>query len=153
MECASRLPGDSAVQDLSFSYFTAGLGGSGEINLLITNEGFGDEVPTYKNGVLSPQLNGGADGTTVEFFLDPSEPSASLVGERAVWAWPFPEAATVARQLEIRGDSAVRMGTAPDIWNAVLSFFVALVPREWWRSRAFSNGLAQFSRPLVAVTD
>merc|ERR1712224_1052338 len=27
------------------------------------------------------------------------------------------------------------------------------VPREWWRSRAFSQGLARFSRPLVAITD
>ena len=137
----------------SFSYFTAGLGGSGEINLLITNEGFGEEVPTYRGGVLAPQLNGGADGTQVEFFLSPTDASASLVGERAVWAWPFPEAATVARQRGIRGDSSVRMGTAPDLWNTVLEFFVSVVPREWWRTRAFSNGLAQFSRPLVALTD
>lgn len=68
----------------------------------------------------------------------------------------------------------MRMGTAPALWNTVsrpgtfsliesydaawlrkqvLGFFVSVVPRSWWRSRAFSNGLAQFSRPLVKVTD
>ena len=61
MECAARLPTTSAVRDLRFSYFTAGLGGSGEINLLITNEGFGEPVPTYRAGSFSPQLNGGQD--------------------------------------------------------------------------------------------
>lgn len=55
----------------------------------------------------------------MRFYLDEAEPSASMVGEREVWAWPFPEAATVARQLKITGDSAVRMGTAPAIWNTV----------------------------------
>ncbi|KAL1528240.1 hypothetical protein AB1Y20_009598 [Prymnesium parvum] len=153
MECAARMGDDATIQDLQFSYFTAGLGGSGEVNLLITNEGFGDPVPTFRDGKLSPQLIGGLDSRRVKFFLEPSEPSASLVGEREVWAWPFPEAATVARQLSIRGDSSVRMGTAPALWNSVLGFFVSVVPRSWWRSRAFSNGLAQFSRPLVKVTD
>jgi len=31
----------------------------GDVNLFITNEGFGTPVPTYKNGVLSPSLEGG----------------------------------------------------------------------------------------------
>jgi len=30
------------VQDLTFNYFTAGLGGSGDVNLYITNVGFGE---------------------------------------------------------------------------------------------------------------
>ena len=42
-EVASRI--DEPVKDLTFSYYTAGLGGSGTVNLLITNYGFGDEVP------------------------------------------------------------------------------------------------------------
>ena len=52
MECAHRLGG--RVQDLDFSYFTAGLGGSGAINLYITNVGFGTEVPVYRAGRYSP---------------------------------------------------------------------------------------------------
>lgn len=44
VEAASRLAPEEQVQDLEFSYFTAGLGGSGEINLFITNEGFGTPV-------------------------------------------------------------------------------------------------------------
>lgn len=35
----------------------------------------------------------------------------------------------------------------------MLGLMVELIPRPWWRNRAFSNGLAQFSRPLVALTD
>ena len=45
------------------------------------------------------------------------------------------------------------MGTAPEIWNGVMGLMVDVVPREWWRSRAFSEGLARFSKPLVQVTD
>ena len=153
MECASRLPAGAKVQDIDFQYFTAGLGGSGEVNLLITNEGFGEPVPVYQNGRYAPQMNAGGDERTVEFFLDSTDRSAELVGERAAWAWPFPEARTVARQLDIAGDSWVGMGTAPAIWNDVLGLFVKIVPRAWWRSQAFSNGLAKFSRPLVAATD
>ena len=115
MECAGRL-GDP-VQDLAFSYFTAGLGGSGEINLYITNEGFGEEVPIFRSGEYAPQLDAGSGARKVSFFLDADDASdgttsRSLVGERTVWNWPFPEGCTVAEALRIRGDSSVGMGTA-----------------------------------------
>ena len=64
----------------------------------------------------------------------------------------FPEARTVARQLDIAGDSWVGMGTAPAIWNDVLGLFVKIVPRAWWRSQAFSTASRNL-RPLVAATD
>ena len=34
-----------------------------------------------------------------------------------------------------------------------MGLMVAAVPREWWRRRRFSEGLARFSKPLVALTD
>ena len=37
------------VHDLNFSYFTAGLGGSGAVNLYITNEGFGEGVVVLRD--------------------------------------------------------------------------------------------------------
>ena len=43
--------------------------------------------------------------------------------------------------------------TAPAIWNTVLRLMVAVVPRAWWSSKRFSEGLARFSEPLVRVTD
>ena len=151
MECAHRL--GQPVKDLRFSYFTAGLGGSGDINLFITNEGFGDPVPVFRGGELRPQLESGGASRRVEFFLSPDSAAQALVGERTVWSWPFPEGCTVARALAISGDSSVGMGTAPEIWNGVMGLMVEVVPREWWRSRAFSEGLARFSKPLVQVTD
>ena len=36
------------------------------------------------------------------------------------------------------------MGTAPAIWNTVLRLMVDVVPRKWWSSRRFSEGLARF---------
>ena len=45
------------------------------------------------------------------------------------------------------------MGTAPAIWNVILGAMVRVVPRSWWRSKAFSDGLAKFSEPMVAFTD
>mmetsp|Transcript_42804 Transcript_42804/g.91360 ORF Transcript_42804/g.91360 Transcript_42804/m.91360 type:complete len:232 (-) Transcript_42804:216-911(-) len=78
---------------------------------------------------------------------------APQVGERTVWSWPFPEGCTVAEALGITGSSSVGMGTAPDLWNSVMGLMVRIVPRSWWTSRAFSQGLADFSQPLVRLTD
>ena len=47
MESASMLPEGDAISRLEFSYFTAGLGGSGPVNLYITNLGFGEEVEVW----------------------------------------------------------------------------------------------------------
>jgi hypothetical protein len=45
MEAADSLPAGCQIEDVGFNYFTAGLGGSGDVNLYITNLGFGDEMP------------------------------------------------------------------------------------------------------------
>ena len=179
MECAARLR--RRVHDLDFSYFTAGLGGSGAVNLFITNDGFGEEVPVFRAGRLSPQMDAGgglrrAEPSEltprvpprvppeyprvggglrkVEFFLrGRDEASESLVGERSVWSWPFPEGCTVAERLSITGSSSVGMGTAPELWNLLMGVMVDVVPRGWWKKRSFSQGLADFSQPLVRLTD
>jgi hypothetical protein len=162
----------SAVRDVRFNYFTAGLGGSGDVNLYITNLGFGEAMSQYDGGRIRPfeALSGSILGR-VKFYLDDSEMSErdessssagrgfgndearSRVGERTVFAWPFPEAATVPAELGILGGSSAAMGTAPDVWNDVLGLLVAIVPRVLWRSRRFSKFLADFSRPLVRATD
>jgi hypothetical protein len=59
IECASRLA--APPHDLNFSYFTAGLGGSGKVNLAITNFGFGEPVMTFRGGALQPQMNAGLE--------------------------------------------------------------------------------------------
>ncbi|KAL3770852.1 hypothetical protein ACHAW5_000449 [Stephanodiscus triporus] len=164
-----------AVRDVRFNYFTAGLGGSGDVNLYITNLGFGEAMSQYDGGIVRPfeALSGSILGR-VKFYLDDSEMSdrdessssssssscgfgndeaRSRVGERTVFAWPFPEAATVPAELGILGGSSAAMGTAPDVWNDVLGLLVAIVPRALWRSRRFSKFIADFSRPLVRATD
>ena len=40
------------AKDLFFNYFTSGLGGSGDVNLYITNLGFGEPMVQYENGKL-----------------------------------------------------------------------------------------------------
>merc|ERR1719193_2253481 len=157
VECARRLCPDPAgsgrIRDVDFAYFTAGLGGSGPVNLLITNLGFGEPVPVYADGAYAPQMTAGSASRRVPFFVEAGGPAYELVGERDVWPWPFPEAATVAEHLGITGASSTGMGTAPGIWNAILVALVGLVPRPLWRERWFSEGLAWFSLPLVWVTD
>ncbi|CAK0867393.1 unnamed protein product [Prorocentrum cordatum] len=117
------------VADLDFNYFTAGLGGSGEVNLLITNLGFAEDVAQFDQGRLSSQRNAGLDAHRTKFYIDEDDVSFERVGEQTVWAWPFPEAATVARQLGISGSSRVGMGTAPEIWNVMIGLLASLVPR------------------------
>jgi hypothetical protein len=55
-------------------------------------------------------MNAGLDSEVVKFYINETDSSYKLVGEREVWAWPFPEVTTVARQLGITGDS----GALPD---------------------------------------
>lgn len=169
VETAERVvevSGNERVGDIRCQYFTAGLGGSGAINLYITNLGFGDAMGVYKGGELtfSTELPGKILGS-VDFFLSGdqqpvdddarrgNEESRRRVGKKQVFAWPFPEAATVPSFLRSRGDSIAGMGTAPDIWNSLLGFLVVLLPRSLWRKQGFSQFLADFSEPLVRLTD
>eukprot|EP00960_Hanusia_phi_P017676 520673-Hanusia_phi.AAC.1 len=145
--------GGERVEDVNFDYFTAGLGGSGEVNLLITNLGFGEEVEIFQQGVLNPVLRAGLDQKQVDFFFDEEDVSKRKIGTVNTWLWPFPEGRTVAEQVKIAGSSRVAMGTAPEIWNIMMNLLVLLVPRAWWKEERFSQALASFSKPLVAFTD
>ena len=163
-EIGSKVP---TVKDVRFNYFTKGLGGSGTINLYITNIGFGDPMIMHDKGRRTKfeDLSGRLLGK-VDFFIDGDENESvsapwkeanarakERVGTQKVFAWPFPEAATVASELSLSRSSSSAMGTAPDIWNDMLGLLVDLVPRNWWRSKAFSKFLADFSEPLVLATD
>ena len=154
MEAADSLPAGCQIEDVGFNYFTAGLGGSGDVNLYITNLGFGDEMPQYENGKLNyfKSLTGKLLGE-VDFFTHTDSTMARRVGSKQVFSWPFPEAATVARELKITGRSYACMGTAPDAWNVMLGLLVDIVPRSWWRNEQFSQFMADFSQPLVKATD
>ncbi|KAL7443162.1 hypothetical protein ACHAXM_008713 [Skeletonema potamos] len=154
MEAAGSLPYGCEIIDIGFNYFTAGLGGSGDVNLYITNLGFGDDMPQYEKGTLNyfKALTGKLLGK-VEFFTDAESIMAKRVGSQQVFSWPFPEAATVARELQIKGRSHAAMGTSPDAWNAMLGLLVDIVPRSIWRNEQFSQFMADFSQPLVKFTD
>jgi len=140
--------------------------------LYITNLGFGDDMVLFEKGIRTryPDLSGRLLGK-VDFFIpqdegnddnveyssslwkEDNERAKSRVGSQKVFAWPFPEAATVGKELSITGSSSSSMGTAPDVWNDMLGLLVDLVPRPYWKSRKFSKFLADFSEPLVLITD
>ncbi len=170
VEAVAQLDPQRPIQSLRFQYFTAGLGGSGPVNLFITNVGFGDPMTQYDGGALRffMELSGRLLGK-VDFFLpqvpahlnEANERVRVRVGTKQVFAWPFPEAATVPTILKDatesfrwrRIDSSAAMGTAPDVWNTMLGVLVRLIPRSWWRNERFSQFLADFSQPLVSATD
>lgn len=155
-----KASGRDRVKDIRFNYFTAGLGGSGTVNLYITNLGFGDAMGVFDQGQLRffTALSGHLLGK-VDFFLPKcldgkgNAVAKERVGTKQVFAWPFPEAATVADHLKIRGSSSAAMGTAPDVWNSMISLLVFLIPRSWWRNNRFSQFMADFSEPLVWASD
>jgi len=164
VQAASQLPA-GRVQDVRFQYFTKGLGGSGPLNLFITNLGFGEPMAQFDAGALRffPALSGLLLGQ-VDFFLPSqtitkrtegfgNEAARERVGRQTVFSWPFPEAATVPTTLRARGESMAAMGTAPSVWNDTLGLLVRLIPRAWWRNAMFSQALADFSEPLVQATD
>lgn len=160
VEAASKL--QDRVQNCHFCYYTAGLGGSGAVNLYITNLGFGGPMVQYDRGELRffTALSGLLLGT-VDFKLPPGTKISGFglddmerrVGTKQVFSWPFPEAATLPTELRARGSSLACMGTAPDIWNGMLGFLVNLIPRSWWRNERFCKLLADFSEPLVWLSD
>ena len=168
IEGASKLNPNENVKDVRFNYFTAGLGGSGDINLYITNIGFGEPMVQRDNGeeISFRDLSGKLLGK-VDFFLDEgqlesagqlpnecsNEAAKSQIGTQTVFSWPFPEAATVPRELNASGSSSSAMGTAPDVWNTMLGVLVSIVPRRLWRNEKFSKFMADFSQPLVKATD
>ena len=154
-----------AIQDIRYNFFAAGLGGIGLVNLYITNIGFGDPIGLYDNGRLHlyTALSGMLLGTA-DFFFPLSNDTATKygygndavrkhVGTKQVFAWPFPEGATVPTHLRARGSSSVAMGVAPDLWNTILGLLVSIVPRPWWKNHRFSQFMADFSQPLVILTD
>lgn len=148
------------VNDIRFNFFAAGLGGIGTVNLYITNVGFGDPIGLFDHGQLRffTDLSGKLLGN-VPFFFDHdiagfgNDMARERVGTKQVFAWPFPEGATVPSIVKARGSSSVAMGVAPDIWNNVLGILVSIVPRPWWRNDRFSQFMADFSQPLVLLTD
>jgi hypothetical protein len=148
------------VEDVRFHYFTAGLGGSGVVNLYITNLGFGEPMVQYDQGALRryPELSGSLLGK-IDFFLPHlrdhvgNKKVQQRVGSQTVFAWPFPEAATVAENVKANGNSYAAMGTAPDLWNVMLGVLVQIVPRAFWKNARFSKFMADFSQPLVLATD
>ncbi|KAL3934627.1 MAG: hypothetical protein SGBAC_009699 [Bacillariaceae sp.] len=159
-EASQNLDGSTLIQDVRFQYFTAGLGGSGAVNLYITNLGFGEPMVQYDKGELRwfMALSGKLLGK-VDFFLPQlqnhpgNERAKERIGTQTIFSWPFPEAATVAKDVAARGNSYAGMGTAPDIWNDMLGVLVRLVPRPWWKNSKFSKFMADFSEPLVLATD
>jgi hypothetical protein len=143
----SRHHVDYQVHNVYFQFFTSGLGGSGPINLFITNLVFGEPMTLFQSGRRKAWLDlSGRLLGLVDF-------GSSLVGRRQVFAWPFPEAATVPEALNATGDSIAAMGTAPDIWNTMLGALVNVIPRSWWKSKRFSRFMADFSQPLVYLCD
>ena len=107
---------------------SAGLGGSGVLNLLITNLGFGEPVWTLRGGQRSPQVIGGTEPETIEFFIDEGDESRLRIGSSTVWAWPFPEVCTVGEALRAQGSTDVKMGTAPELWNVILVAMAKVQP-------------------------
>lgn len=89
------------VLSSSCSYFTAGLGGSGAVNLLITNEGFGVEMPVFRDGKLSPEMTSGRHPRRVQFYLDETDASLRRVGDRVVWNWPFPGETNISEEFSL----------------------------------------------------
>ena len=110
------------VKDIRFNYFTAGLGGSGDVNLYITNLGFGEPLVLYEKGKLTPfeKLSGSLLPEPVYFYMDEKNEKHPFTGfgndaakskmkskPKKVFAWPFPEGATVPKELCATGDSSV----------------------------------------------
>jgi saccharopine dehydrogenase-like NADP-dependent oxidoreductase len=131
-------------QDLSvqFSFFTAGSGGAGVTLLVATFLILAEPALRIVNGQrrLVPAMSSYTD---VDF--------GPTVGTRRVAPLNLLETASIHTTLGVGNVSSV-FGTAPDIWNALLSV-MAKLPSQLLSNEPIMRSLSLFSLPIVRLVD
>lgn len=141
-EVIDKNGGHSEVDQVKFTFFTAGSGGAGPTILSATFLILGEDVVTYVNGkeVLRKSAT---DSEMVDF--GPS------IGIREVARLNLIECESCHQQ----GVDSVEtfFGTAPPIWNKLFVLMANLIPQDVLKNRKAMTALANVSLPMVRLVD
>ena len=140
--------GPSGVEDVRFSFFTAGSGGAGKTILTATFLLLGEDVLTYRDG-LPEYRSTATDAINVDF---------GLLGKKYVARLNLIECESCASFLKRSGRSTgfnieTRFGTAPPIWNSLFTLMARYVPQSILKDREAMDTLALVSLPMVRLVD
>eukprot|EP00746_Dinoflagellata_sp_MGD_P015269 gnl/MRDRNA2_/MRDRNA2_133840_c0_seq1.p1 gnl/MRDRNA2_/MRDRNA2_133840_c0~~gnl/MRDRNA2_/MRDRNA2_133840_c0_seq1.p1 ORF type:complete len:509 (-),score=67.20 gnl/MRDRNA2_/MRDRNA2_133840_c0_seq1:115-1641(-) len=134
--------GKAQVEEVVFSFYTAGSGGAGPTILSATFLILGEDVLTYKNGqeVLEKSAT---DSYTIDF--------GPGIGPREVARLNLIE----CESCHVAGVQTVStfFGTAPAVWNKLFVLMANLLPQDLLRDRGAMDWLARFSLPVVRLVD
>ncbi|CAM9602417.1 unnamed protein product [Discosporangium mesarthrocarpum] len=142
VEACDMLGGASEVDSLDFSAFTAGTGNAGTTILSATFLILCEKVLSFKNGK--------------EVYLEPASGFKKVnfgttIGDKTVFRMNLIESFTSHEVLGVPNINTY-FGTAPEPWNYLLKA-MTLLPKSIMGDRVLMQGLAEFSEPLVRITD
>ncbi|CAN0466567.1 unnamed protein product [Ascophyllum nodosum] len=142
VEACELLGGAGEVESVDFSAFTAGTGNAGTTILSATFLILCEKVLGFKNGE--------------EVFHEPASGFRKVdfggsIGEKTVFRMNLIESFTCNRVLGIPNISTY-FGTSPEPWNYLLKG-MTLLPDSIMGNRDLMQALAEFSEPLVRLTD
>ncbi|CAM9910938.1 unnamed protein product [Ectocarpus sp. 12 AP-2014] len=142
VEACEMLGGASEVESVDFSAYTAGTGNAGTTILSATFL------------ILCEKVLGFKDGN--EIFHEPASGFKKVdfgqsIGEKTVFRMNLIESFTCNQVLGIPNISTY-FGTSPEPWNYLLKG-MTLLPDSIMGNRDLMQALAEFSEPLVRITD
>ena len=140
--------GAEEVEDVKFSFFTAGSGGAGRTILTATFLLLGEDVQVYRDGQIEFRKTS-TDPVTVDF---------GPLGKRTICRLNLIECESCAVYLSTKGRTGgfnveTRFGTAPAIWNRLFAVMAKLVPQHLLQNRRAMNWFAAVSLPMVRLVD
>eukprot|EP00190_Bangiopsis_sp_CCMP1999_P003800 CAMPEP_0198733762 /NCGR_PEP_ID=MMETSP1475-20131203/48025_1 /TAXON_ID= ORGANISM="Unidentified sp., Strain CCMP1999" /NCGR_SAMPLE_ID=MMETSP1475 /ASSEMBLY_ACC=CAM_ASM_001111 /LENGTH=404 /DNA_ID=CAMNT_0044497111 /DNA_START=1277 /DNA_END=2491 /DNA_ORIENTATION=+ len=131
------------LEEITFSYFTAGTGGAGPTILSTTFLLCAEDVVTFENGQAVTRKP--ASGIrSVDF--------GEGIGDREVFLFNLPEVHSTAEYFQAPNVSA-RFGTAPRIWNALTRAMAAFIPRSLLTNRELVASFSNTIDPVVRKVD
>lgn len=135
--------GNEAVEEVEFSFFTAGSGGAGQTILTATFLLLGEDVLVYENG--KEVYKKSATDTTIRDF-------GKGIGEREVVRLNLIECESCHVTSQVPNVSTY-FGTAPKFWNFLFKVMAQVIPQALLKDKTFTTNLALISLPMVRLID
>lgn len=134
--------GPEEVDEVLFSFFTAGSGGAGPTILSATFLILGEDVLTYKQGE-EVFKSSATDAYSIDF--------GPGIGKREVARLNLIE----CESCHVTGVQTVQtfFGTAPPFWNTLFVLMAKLIPQRVLQNRNAMDALAKVSLPMVRLVD
>jgi len=142
-EAICAVGGSEAVEDCTFTFFTAGSGGAGKTILTATFLLLGEDVLVYREGKAT-YMKSATDKKSIDF--------GTGIGEREVVRLNLIECESCFASSNI-SNVATFFGTAPPFWNTLFFLMASVIPQAILKDRNLMTAFAAVSLPMVRLVD